>query len=76
MTPGNTLVAWGPDGTVYYSNDKQRVYALDGTSGKLKWEFTTKEIPSSITIPVSFLIVSQAGLLEPAIYRRAFLCYN
>ncbi len=33
--------AVGPDGTVYFGSGDDRVYALDGATGEMKWEFIT-----------------------------------
>jgi len=33
--------AVGPDGTVYFGSGDDRVYAVDGATGEMKWEFIT-----------------------------------
>jgi outer membrane protein assembly factor BamB len=44
-------VAVGPDGTIYVGSDDKVLYALDGATGREKWEFLTEaEIDSSPAI--------------------------
>jgi len=50
--------------------DHRGLHALDGATGRTKWEFTTKESPSSITLaPDGALILTESrGTIHSIVY--------